>query len=256
MVQKVLVALVTVAFIERFAVRQPLLRRRERGALPPHVLAGHRALPAPRNAYILLRNSIYFHGNGITQAPVVLLVYALVGALVLGLLDWFRSPLPELVTPETEDEAVTMVIPIGAVTSTAPHDQDGRGRRSLRAHPVIAGTHNGRRGARQHELGIAPAAAQLPRHDSAVPGRASPWTWPTPLTSPARAAGFCSPSPASASPSSARSWPGLLQKRTAKTAQQSPAHQDQAGLAARGASPLSAGDGGLRGFPQAHLAAK
>jgi hypothetical protein len=68
----------------------------------------------PRNAYILLRNSVYFHGNGTTQALVVLLIYAGVGALALGFLDWYRSPAPSVVTPETEGEAVTMVIPIGA----------------------------------------------------------------------------------------------------------------------------------------------
>jgi hypothetical protein len=68
----------------------------------------------PRNAYILLQHTIYFHGNGITQALVVLLIYALVATLAIGLLDWFRSPVPNLVTPETEDEAVVMVIPVGA----------------------------------------------------------------------------------------------------------------------------------------------
>lgn len=67
----------------------------------------------PRNAYILLRNSIYFHGNGITQALTVLLVYFVVAAVILSLLDWYRSPqIP--VTPETETEAAAMVVPIGA----------------------------------------------------------------------------------------------------------------------------------------------
>jgi hypothetical protein len=35
----------------------------------------------PRNAYILLRNTVYFHGNGITQALIVLLAYAVVAAV-------------------------------------------------------------------------------------------------------------------------------------------------------------------------------
>jgi hypothetical protein len=65
----------------------------------------------PRNAYILLHNTIYFHGNGTTQALVVLLLYAVLAAIILGLLDWFRSP-PSPVPPETEEEAAAMVIPI------------------------------------------------------------------------------------------------------------------------------------------------
>jgi hypothetical protein len=65
----------------------------------------------PRNAYILLHNAIYFHGNGTTQALVVLLLYAVIPAVVLSLLGWFRSPrIP--ITPDTEAEATAMVIPI------------------------------------------------------------------------------------------------------------------------------------------------
>jgi hypothetical protein len=69
-------------------------------------------LPA-RNAYILLRNTIYFHGNGITLALTVLLIYAVVAATALGLLDWFRSPeIP--ITPETELDTAAMTAPVGA----------------------------------------------------------------------------------------------------------------------------------------------
>lgn len=45
----------------------------------------------PRNAYILLHHTIYFNGNGTTQALTVLLIYFGVGVVILGLLDWFRS---------------------------------------------------------------------------------------------------------------------------------------------------------------------
>jgi hypothetical protein len=65
----------------------------------------------PRNAYILLHNAIYFHGNGTTQALVVLLLYFVIAAVALSLLGWFRSPrIP--ITPDTEAEATAMVIPI------------------------------------------------------------------------------------------------------------------------------------------------
>jgi hypothetical protein len=67
----------------------------------------------PRNAYILLHNTIYFHGNGITQALVALLLYAGIAAVILGLLEWVPNPTPPSpVTPETEAEATAMVIPI------------------------------------------------------------------------------------------------------------------------------------------------
>jgi hypothetical protein len=46
----------------------------------------------PRNGYILLRNSVYFDGNGITQALFVLLAYFVVLAVVIGILDWYRRP--------------------------------------------------------------------------------------------------------------------------------------------------------------------
>ncbi len=65
----------------------------------------------PRNAYILLHNTIYFHGHGTTQALVTLLLYAGIAAILLGVLDWYRTP-PSPVTPDTEAEATTMVVPI------------------------------------------------------------------------------------------------------------------------------------------------
>ena len=45
----------------------------------------------PRNAYILLHHTIYFNGHGTTEALTVLLIYLVVGAVILGVLDWFRS---------------------------------------------------------------------------------------------------------------------------------------------------------------------
>jgi hypothetical protein len=67
----------------------------------------------PRNAYLLLRNTVYFHGHNITQPLIVLLAYGLVAAAILGVFDWERtSRLP--VTPETETEAAAMAVPIGA----------------------------------------------------------------------------------------------------------------------------------------------
>jgi hypothetical protein len=45
----------------------------------------------PRNGYILLHYTIYFNGHGTAQALTVLLIYFVAGAVILGLLDWFRS---------------------------------------------------------------------------------------------------------------------------------------------------------------------
>ncbi len=69
----------------------------------------------PRNAYILLHNTIYFSGHGTTQALVVLLVYAAAFTLVLGVLEWFRTPTANIpVAADTEGEAAAMAIPVGA----------------------------------------------------------------------------------------------------------------------------------------------
>ncbi|MFJ3832808.1 hypothetical protein ACIPWI_33375 [Streptomyces sp. NPDC090046] len=68
----------------------------------------------PRNAYILLRNTIYFDGHGTTQALVVLLVYLAVPAIALALLDRFRTPEIPL-TRETEAEATALTVPVGGL---------------------------------------------------------------------------------------------------------------------------------------------
>ncbi len=69
----------------------------------------------PRNAFLLLRNTLYFDGNGIAQPLVVLLGYAIIGAVILGFLDWFRSP--ELSVPGLDGDDATqaagVAIPVG-----------------------------------------------------------------------------------------------------------------------------------------------
>ena len=69
----------------------------------------------PRNAFILMRNTVYFDGHGTAQALIILLAYLLVFATILGILDWYRRPAPEIpdVTPETEDLTVAVAIPAG-----------------------------------------------------------------------------------------------------------------------------------------------
>ena len=70
----------------------------------------------PRNAFILLRNNIYFGGNGTSQALTVLLAYFVVFGVILAVLEWRRTPTPDLVvTPETENEAAALATPVGAV---------------------------------------------------------------------------------------------------------------------------------------------
>ena len=66
----------------------------------------------PRNAYLLLHRTIYFHGHGISLALTVLLIYLVVAALP-GFLLWFRGPQGPI-TPDTEAEAAAMTVPIGA----------------------------------------------------------------------------------------------------------------------------------------------
>ena len=66
----------------------------------------------PRNAYLLLRNSLYFDGNGIGQPLVVLLTYAVIGAVVLAFLDWYRSDGLEVPGVDDDDVAATAAISI------------------------------------------------------------------------------------------------------------------------------------------------
>jgi hypothetical protein len=70
----------------------------------------------PRNAFILMRNSVYFGGNGTAQALIILLAYLVVFGAILGILDWYRRSAPEVpdVTPETEVATAAVSIPAGA----------------------------------------------------------------------------------------------------------------------------------------------
>jgi hypothetical protein len=72
----------------------------------------------PRNAFILLRNTVYFDGHGIGQALTVLLIYAVVTAVVLGFLDWFRSP--ELSVPGVDQRAATETAAVAAPVGPLP----------------------------------------------------------------------------------------------------------------------------------------
>ena len=68
----------------------------------------------PRNAYILLRNTIYFDGNGISQALIILLAYLVVFAVILAILQYWRRPSPDIpITRETEAQAAAVGIPAG-----------------------------------------------------------------------------------------------------------------------------------------------
>ena len=62
-----------------------------------------------------MRNTVYFDGNGIGQALTVLLVYTVVAAVILGFLDWFRSP--ELAVPGLDEgtaaAAGAVSVPVG-----------------------------------------------------------------------------------------------------------------------------------------------
>ena len=65
----------------------------------------------PRNAYILLHQTIYFSGHGTTQALAVLLAYLAVAAAILIVLDLRRT---EAQVDTEAAEAAAMAVPIGA----------------------------------------------------------------------------------------------------------------------------------------------
>jgi hypothetical protein len=68
----------------------------------------------PRNAFILMRNTVYFGGNGTTQALIILLAYLLVFATILGILDWRRRPARETPGIPHETEALTTAVSVPA----------------------------------------------------------------------------------------------------------------------------------------------
>lgn len=57
------------------------------GYLPPFWQAIGVVLP-PRNGLYLIRNTLYFHGNSITQPLIVLGIYVLVGMVLVTLFSW------------------------------------------------------------------------------------------------------------------------------------------------------------------------
>ncbi len=72
----------------------------------------------PRNAYLLLRNTIYFDGNGIGQALGVLLAYMVGSAVILGFLDWFRSP--EASVPGIDEHSAASAAALAAPVGPLP----------------------------------------------------------------------------------------------------------------------------------------
>jgi hypothetical protein len=72
----------------------------------------------PRNDYLLLRNTVYFNGNGIGQALTVLLIYLVVGGAILGFLDWYRSP--ELSVPGIDQQSAAAAAAVAAPVGPLP----------------------------------------------------------------------------------------------------------------------------------------
>jgi hypothetical protein len=72
----------------------------------------------PRNAFILLRNTVYFDGHGIGQALTVLLAYTVITAVILTFLDWYRSP--ELSVPGVDQRAATETAAVAAPVGPLP----------------------------------------------------------------------------------------------------------------------------------------
>ena len=69
----------------------------------------------PRNALDLLRNSVYFGGNGIGQALTVLLAYTIISGGILFFLEWYR---PEELSvagldKDTAADAAAVSAPVG-----------------------------------------------------------------------------------------------------------------------------------------------
>jgi hypothetical protein len=68
----------------------------------------------PRNAYVLLQHSVYFGGNGTSQALIILLAYFAVFAVIIGIFDWRRRSDPPLpVSRETEAGVAATGVPAG-----------------------------------------------------------------------------------------------------------------------------------------------
>jgi hypothetical protein len=63
----------------------------------------------PRNGLTAIHNTMYFNGNGITQALVILGIYAVVFGALSSVLGWYRTPqVPG--TPETQLQAASVSV--------------------------------------------------------------------------------------------------------------------------------------------------
>ena len=69
----------------------------------------------PRNAYELLRNTVYFDGHGIGQSLGVLLAYVVITGVVLTYLNWHRPPEPQVpgLDGPTAADAAAVSVPVG-----------------------------------------------------------------------------------------------------------------------------------------------
>jgi hypothetical protein len=68
----------------------------------------------PRNAYLLLRDTVYFDGHGIGQPLTVLLAYAAIAGALLVVFDWFIDrPSPAVPGIDEETDAAAVLVPIG-----------------------------------------------------------------------------------------------------------------------------------------------
>ncbi len=65
-----------------------------------------------------MRNTVYFGGNGTTQALIVLLAYFVVFGVILAILGWYRRPALAVAEVRPEQEAMTAAVAIAA--SAAP----------------------------------------------------------------------------------------------------------------------------------------
>jgi hypothetical protein len=66
----------------------------------------------PRNAYLLLRNTVYFDGHGIGQELTVLLAYAVIGGALLFVFDWFIDR-PHSVPGVEDADSAAVLAPVG-----------------------------------------------------------------------------------------------------------------------------------------------
>jgi hypothetical protein len=71
--------------------------------------------PPPRNAYLLLRNTVYFDGGGIGQPLAILLAYVVVSGVVLFVFDWLvHTPEPSVAgIDEAEADHAGVLAPVG-----------------------------------------------------------------------------------------------------------------------------------------------